>query len=131
MQQKRSIYLRITHILNGLFKHLIKPKHADACYTSYLLTKLINTARKSAETSMYVTTPAISSQLNILGQNVFSTSNRSSLGQNYFNIFVPQAVKLHTCYVTIVLLQLMGLHPLVATLFVDMNFMVVRTNGNL
>lgn len=46
-------------------------------------------------------------------------------------MFVPKADKLHTCYVTIVLLQLMGLHPLVATLFIDMNFMVVRTNGNL
>lgn len=31
---------------------------------------------------------------------------------------------------SIVLLQLMGLNPLVATLLVDMNFMVIRTDGN-
>lgn len=41
-----------------------------------------------------------------------------------------KAVLLHTCYVTIVLLQLMSLNPLVATLLVDMNFMVIRTDGN-
>ncbi len=31
---------------------------------------------------------------------------------------------------SIVLLQLMSLNPLVATLFVDMDFMVIRTDGN-
>ena len=36
----------------------------------------------------------------------------------------------HTCYVSIVLLQLMSLHPLVAALLVDMNFMVIWTDGN-
>lgn len=30
----------------------------------------------------------------------------------------------------IVFLQFMGLNPLVATLLVDMNFMVIGTNGN-
>ena len=34
-----------------------------------------------------------------------------------------------TCYMSIVLLQLMGLHPLVATFLMDVNFMVVRTDG--
>lgn len=37
----------------------------------------------------------------------------------------------NTCYVSIVLLQFMSLNPLVATLFVDVNFMVVWTDGNL
>lgn len=36
----------------------------------------------------------------------------------------------HTCYVSIVLLQLVGLNPLVAALLVDMNFMVIGADGN-
>lgn len=36
----------------------------------------------------------------------------------------------HTCYVSIVLLQLVGLNPLVAAFLVDMNFMVIGADGN-
>lgn len=36
-----------------------------------------------------------------------------------------------TCNVSIVLLQLMSLHPLVPTFLVDVHFMVIRANGNL
>lgn len=46
-----------------------------------------------------------------------------------YDSFMIVAIVL-TCYVSIVLLQLVGLHPLVATLLIDMNFMVIWTDGN-
>lgn len=38
---------------------------------------------------------------------------------------------INTCYVSIVFLQFMSLNPLVATLLVNMDFMVIRTDSNL
>ena len=48
----------------------------------------------------------------------------------YFVLNTPvTGVELQTCYVPIVLLQLVGLDPLVAALLVDMNFVVIGTDG--
>lgn len=40
------------------------------------------------------------------------------------------AACMNTCNVSIVLLQLVGFHPLVTTLLVNMNFVVIWTDGN-
>lgn len=39
-------------------------------------------------------------------------------------------IQVNTCDVSIVLLQFVGLDPLVATLLVNMNFMVIWADGN-
>lgn len=58
---------------------------------------------------------------------------RFSTGENrgWPNLLSGTAQPLLTCNVAIVFLQLMSLDPLVPTLLVDVDFMIIRANGNL